>query len=128
MSSMGEYPVPGELKDEDKWFKFFTLKQLFIVGSAGVICAGIIKLGIAVKMIMPAAVISALIMAITIFMAVKKISKKRYILGSGRPMYSLIVARLIRMSHKKICIKYYNDVSELIEEYQLKKEKNTLIQ
>ena len=34
MSNIGEYPVMSELKDEDKWFRFFTLKQLFYYGIA----------------------------------------------------------------------------------------------
>ena len=28
MAQLGKYKVPRELQDEDKWFKFFTKKQL----------------------------------------------------------------------------------------------------
>lgn len=34
MSQIGRYKIPKEFKDEDKWFKFFTKRQLIYVGVA----------------------------------------------------------------------------------------------
>ena len=37
MSQIGRYKTPDELRDEDKWFKFFTLPQL--AAACGVLAA-----------------------------------------------------------------------------------------
>ena len=41
MASLGTYKVPAPLKDEDKWFKFFTKTQLICV-------AGSVVLGVSI--------------------------------------------------------------------------------
>lgn len=108
MSSMGEYPIPDELKDEDKWFKFFTLKQLMFVGAAACIDAVIIKVGIVYDALLVSLVIAGIILGFVMLVTMKKIPKEKYIYGSGKPLYSLLIARIIRKGHKTICIKNYD--------------------
>ena len=110
MAELGTYSIPKEYKDEDKWFRFFTKKQLLHVGVgcgiglmlfAFMTSIGISALGIAL------AEICIIISAIVAFI---KMPTEKYLVGGGYNLstiiYRLILKRLPR--NKVIYIKNYN--------------------
>lgn len=105
---MGIYPIPDELKDEDKWFKIFRTKELKFVIVIGVIDALILRLGISTGTFMLALVISAILSLGCLALIKFKIPKDKYIYGSGKPVYSYIVSKIIQFSHHCIYIKNYD--------------------
>ena len=36
MSRLGVFPIPGEFKSEDKWFRFFNRKQAVVLVICGI--------------------------------------------------------------------------------------------
>ena len=94
MAGIGTYKVPREFKDEDKWFRFFTKTQLFIVGIGLGICAVIFLIFSLVGMLIPPLVISSIIMPLAGLLAFLPMPNNKYIYGGGYPLY-VVVRRLI---------------------------------
>ncbi len=37
MSRLGVFPIPGEFKSEDRWFRYFNRKQALVLVVSGII-------------------------------------------------------------------------------------------
>lgn len=100
MSELGKYRVPRELKDEDKWFKFFTKKQLLIAAVVLFIDVWVIVFTNKLHMIVLGIVIALSIAIVTAIILVGKMPTKRYIHGGGLG-FDVLLMRIIRRK----CIK-----------------------
>lgn len=104
----GVYEVPRELKDEDKWFRFFTKKQLFIVGIAVGICGFLFAILTGLGLFVLALIISVVILVLAIFYAFFIMPDNKYLYGGGYEISTLIM-RLINkkvISRKVIYVKF----------------------
>ena len=101
MGELGKYRVPRELKDEDKWFKFFTKKQLLVAAVVLFIDAWIVVISNRLKMIVVGIVIALFIAIMTAIILVGKMPAKRYIHGGGLGFDALIMRVLKRKCLKK---------------------------
>ena len=46
MAKLGVFPIPGEFKSEDKWFRYFNRKQAAVLVLCGILDYKIIMMGI----------------------------------------------------------------------------------
>lgn len=117
---LGDYPIMAELKDEDKWLKYFTVKQLIYYGIAigiGVLTTFLLsKIGLEVI----GFVLILINLATAIFLQMK-IPPDKYLIGSGYEV-SRILIRLFKKNFIKknrvIYTKNYDEAKETEEEWQ----------
>lgn len=107
---LGKYKVPSELKDENKWFKFFTIPQLAIVGVAFIVAlavgAFLTKCGL-----FPFAVFFFfVIMLCTLSMVMFKVPDEYYLLGARQPV-GMVLLRLIikKIKYHRVFASYSDD-------------------
>ena len=96
----GVYELPNQLVDEDKWFKIFTKKQLAFVGVGGGLCFVVMRVAMDLGMFKEGLTISIVIAIVSLFLALYKIPDSYYLYGSGKNVYSIIAALIIRKSPK----------------------------
>lgn len=98
--ALGQYRRPPELRDEDKWFKFFTKTQLLGVGIALLIAGylliffsthGLFAIGFGLAFI---------IMLFAIIIMMFQMPKEKYLLGGGEELRTLLF-RIIRKRLRK---------------------------
>lgn len=111
MASLGNYTIPKELKDEDKWFRFFTKTQLLYVGAAAMIDMGIIAFFRLIHVPYVSIILSEIVMIGAVILAFIPIPTDRFMIGGG---YSLraIAVRLVRKRMKRnkvLYVKGYDD-------------------
>lgn len=110
------HPVMSELKDEDKWLKYFTRKQLIYYGVA-------IALGVGVTVILHnlfhAEAVGFVVIIVNIALAIilqLKIpeSGDKYIIGGGMPL-QMILIRMLKKSLPKNRVIYVKNYTASIE-------------
>lgn len=114
MSSLGNYRIMKPLKDEDRWFKYFTKRQLLFV-FVGLVLSGIIYpffsgLGLRIVGIF----FVEIIMLTVLGLAFLKLPYSKYLIGGGRYVHEILV-RLIRKrlpKNKVIYTKNYDEIEE----------------
>lgn len=107
----GVYEVPRELKDEDKWFRFFTKKQLFVVGIAAGICAFLFFILTGLGLFVLALILSVGILVLAVFYAFFIMPDNKYMYGGGYAISTLIM-RLINkrfLARKVIYVKFNSE-------------------
>ncbi len=111
MASLGNYTIPKPLKDEDKWFRFFTKTQLLYVGVAAFIDMGIIAFFRAVHIPYVSIVLSEAVMIAALILAFVSVPTDRFMIGGG---YSLraIAVRLVRKRFRRNKVLYVKGYDE----------------
>ncbi len=105
----GVYSIPRELKDEDKWLKFFTKTQLMIfgIGVLIVILFGLVLMPLGAYHLLT--VLGVIILTIFGILAFVPMPPSRYLYGGGFPLYVIVLRILNKMiSKKKLYLKNYD--------------------
>ena len=110
------HPVMSELKDEDKWLKFFTVKQLIYYGVAIAIGVGLTVL---LHRLFHAEVIGFMVIIINVclaFLLQKNIPNDgdKYIIGGGMPLQTILI-RLLKKRLKRNRVIYVKNYDASIE-------------
>lgn len=110
---MAGYKIPKPFQDEDKWFRFFTKKQILYIGVPVVISVLVIaKLYDAPKIILflAAMLCISVIMAAIVFSSFK-MPKDKYLWGGGTALEKLGVRLIKKQSRNKkvLWVKNYGD-------------------
>ena len=96
--SLGVYKVPDPLKDEDKWFKFFTKKQLLYIVSSIAVGALLFvffkKIGLEIIGI----VLGLMVIIVVALFAMISMPPERYLSGGGYSLEQLTM----RLLHKRL--------------------------
>ena len=95
--SLGKYKIPRPMQDEDKWFKYFTKRQLIYVGIALVVMARLIFW---VKdyqsfIQIPVLTIGCIVVIVSTVFGMINMPDDRYLWGGGTSLEKLTV-RLVR--------------------------------
>ncbi|AOZ97833.1 PrgI family protein [Butyrivibrio hungatei] len=105
----GTYDIPRELKDEDKWFKFFTKTQLFIFGIGLLIAAFFAFIFVPMGLIPVAIVIAVITLSIAGVLAFFPMPNSKYLYGGGYPLYIIVLRLLTKFfGKKKLYLKNYD--------------------
>ena len=57
MSRLGVFPIPGEFKSEDRWFRYFNRKQALVLVVSGIIDYRVLMGASAKGMLVPALIV-----------------------------------------------------------------------
>ena len=90
MALDGRYRIPREFRDEDKWFRFFTKKQLIYVAIAVAIDFVFITMTLAFHIVGVGIALSVICLMIALFLAFFVIPTDKYLIGGGYPVMAII--------------------------------------
>ena len=111
MASLGNYTIPKELKDEDKWFRFFTKTQLLHIGAAALIDLGIISFFRLIKVPYVSIILSEIVMICAVIVAFVPVPTDRFMIGGGYSLRAIMV-RLVRKKFRKNRVIYVKGYDE----------------
>lgn len=108
---IGKYKIPRELQDEDKWFKFFTKRQLAILIVALFIDFWVVALFYKLHIVVVGVVLAILIFVFALAIIYFKMPRSRHTHGGGLGLDTIAMRILKRKRSKnKIvftgCIEY----------------------
>ena len=111
MAELGSYQIPKEFKDEDKWFRFFTKKQLIVVGAALAACVVIVSFFYGIGMLKVGLAIAEIIMVLAVAVVFIRIPTDRYLIGGGYHIAQIVGRLIIKRlpGHKIIYVKNYEE-------------------
>ena len=114
MARLGSYRIMKPLKDEDRWFKFFTKKQLMfvVVGLMLSFVTFTIFNGIGLRIV--GIFLVEIIMTISMLLAFLKLPFEKYLIGGGRYAHEILFRLIAKNmpSNKVIFTKNYEDIEE----------------
>lgn len=105
--AQGRFAIPNEYKDEDRWLKFFTKRQLVYVVLAALLDYIIYR--IFNKWLLIWLVIDLIITLVAAVIALASIPKSRYLLGGGNSVETIITRIIIRRVTCVLYIKNYDE-------------------
>ena len=111
MAELGSYQIPKEFKDEDKWFKYFTKKQLVIVGGALALSVVIVGFFFGIHLLPVGVIIGETIMLLAVGIAFIKIPTDRYLIGGGYPVSQILIRLIVKKlpGNKVLYVKNYEE-------------------
>ena len=111
MSDLGSYRIPKELKDEDKWFKFFTKKQLLIVGSGLALSIVIVGFFYGMHLLPVGVMMAEVVMLLSAGIAFVKIPTDKYLIGGGYPVSQILIRLVLKRlpGHRVLYVKNYEE-------------------
>lgn len=113
MDRIGRYKIPRPFRDEDIWFRFFTKKQLLVIGAAALISLQLVIWAFKRSNIL---LFFALVLGIILIAVVSIIVKfdmptDKYLWGGGTSLEKLLL-RIIRKklkSNRVLYVKFYQN-------------------
>lgn len=112
---LGKYKVPKPIRDEDKWFKYFTKVQLLSILGAVVVGLAIIRFTYRIHMVFLGIIVALLIVIATALATMGTIPEEKYLFGGGCPVWQIgfrILNRKFIPSNKVIYTFAQEDESE----------------
>ena len=90
-----EAETPHQLKDEDRWFKFFSKKQLIVVIPVAIVILIIMYLAIKNNHLVGGIIISAIVAILVIGPIKFPMPQDMYLFGGGEPIYRFILCKIL---------------------------------
>ena len=111
MAELGNYNIPREYKDEDRWFRFFTKVQLLYIGVAIALSIVVIMLFNALHMLPVGIVFAELNIIAGAVLAFIRIPEDRYMIGGGYLLRTILMRLIVKNlpKNKKIYLKNYDE-------------------
>lgn len=108
VARMGIYQIPTEIKDQDKWFTYFTKKQAVVLVATGILDYRMIMGAGSNGMLLPAILISILITGVMAALVLIHLPADELFLSGGGIMLDQWLLRIyIRKKNKIIYVKNY---------------------
>jgi hypothetical protein len=107
------YSIPSEFSDEDRWFKFFTKKDVGVLVVTGALTIFLYKTtGTLFGKPFIGLLVGGIIMAISLFLSMAKLPDTMYMAGGGQTIASILLKKLLRKKNKMVYVKGYNEWEE----------------
>lgn len=108
MSRLGVFPIPGEFKSEDKWFRYFDRKQALVLVICGIMDYRAVMAAAAKGMLVPALILMLfLTLAAMGIVMIRLPVDALFLSGGGLTIDTLIFRVLYRKLHREIYTKNY---------------------
>lgn len=105
-----KFPIPLEFSDEDKYFKYFTKKNILALLLSGIVCYCIAKLSAALLgTMLPGLIVGLLMVLVIVGVTMLPIPETEYMKGAGLTLDVIIIRRIIRRTSRVIYIKGYSN-------------------
>lgn len=111
MSNIGRYKVPSELKDEDKWFRFFTKKHLAAIAVVAFIDFQIVALSFKLHIVIVGIILALFIAIVAAIIIPFNVPAHMHLHGGGQAI-STIALRIMRrklIPRNKVIYTYTGD-------------------
>lgn len=110
MARPGRYKTMREMKDEDKWFKFFTKEQILYLAVFGSLGIGVVILFKAIGLTLIGMVFAVVLVALGLILPRFDMPTDKYILGGGFPLKVIALRILLKQlpKNKKIYISMHD--------------------
>lgn len=102
------FSIPSEFSNEDRWFKYFTMKSLLVLILFGGITYGIAQITLLFGSAWPGLILGGIITALAVASTMIPISEAAYLSGAGLTIDIYIFRRLLRKINKVVYIKGYS--------------------
>lgn len=112
MSQLGQYKTPSELKDEDKWFKYFTKKQMAVAIAVLVFDWNTARIFNKLNLIVVGMTIDIFVTIVMAVITLLPMPQNKYLFGGGLPLYRLAYRVFLR---KTLNREIYTTLAEEIE-------------
>ena len=113
MARIGRYKIPRPFKDEDKWFRWFTKKQLMyltIFGGMGVLALFISALA---KIPVIGGIVFVVFISLGLIIPRFNMPDDKYLWGGGMPLETICLRWFMKkISKKALYIKFHNKEGE----------------
>ena len=93
---IGRYKIPREIQDEDKWFRFFTKKQLAVIAITLFVCGNLVILTQKLHVVVVGITLSILFLLVTAAILFLKMPRTKYIFGGGLGLDILLFRITVR--------------------------------
>lgn len=104
------YNIPSEFTDEDRWFKYFTKKDLLVIVVTGILTGVLFKLSASlINKPYVGLIIGLIIMGASLFCCMVRKPETLYLTGGGQTLATIILRRLIRRKNRVIYVRGYNE-------------------
>lgn len=103
---LGKYKVPGELKDEDKWFRFFTKNQLVAALVVLIVDWRLIVFTSKLHIVIIGFIIAILLTIVSALVILCKMPSNKHLYGGGFGLHILLLRVLNRKLRKKNKVVY----------------------
>lgn len=111
MSDLGSYQIPKPFKDEDKWFKYFTKKQLIVVGAALGVSVLIMSFFAGIHLFGVGLAIAEVILILSITASFIRIPNDKYLIGGGYHIAQILFRMIVKKlpMNKVLYVKNYEE-------------------
>lgn len=113
MSRLGVFPIPGEFKSEDKWFRYFNRKQALVLVICGIVDYRVLMGASARGVLVPALIfmifLTILVMGIVM---IRLPVDAMFLSGGGITIDEWIFRIIYRRMHGGIYVKNYDSRDE----------------
>lgn len=104
------YSVPSEFSDEDKWFTYFTKRDLGVLITTGAFTILLYKLsGSLLGKPFVGLIIGGFIMLISVSCSMIKLPDTMFLTGGSQTILNILLKRFIRRKKKVIYVKGYSE-------------------
>lgn len=113
MSRLGVFPIPGEFKSEDRWFRYFNRKQALVLVVSGIIDYRVLMGASAKGMLVPALIVMIFLTLLVMGIVMIRLPvDAMFLSGGGITIDELIFRISYRMIHGEIYVKNYAEREE----------------
>lgn len=114
MASLGNYQIPKEFKDEDKWFRYFTKFQLALFAIAVGISIVVLMVTAAIHLLPIGIIITELLVGLSLVFGFITLPQDRYMIGGGYPLRTIIMRLIVKnlRKNKKLYVKNYDEARQ----------------
>jgi len=113
MSKIGVFPIPGEFKSEDKWFRYFNRKQAIVLVLCGIVDYRVIMSAANKEMLIPALVLMLFLTMLLVGIVMIRLPVDAlFLTGGGVTVDVLILRYIYRKLNRHIYTKNYNSEDE----------------
>lgn len=104
------YSIPSEFSDEDRWFKYFTKRDLGVLVTTGAFTVLLFKLTDSLfgKPLI-GLIIGVIIVLISMACSMVKLPDTLWLKGGCQPIATILLRRLIRRKKRVIYVKGYRE-------------------
>lgn len=110
MSRLGVFPIPGEFKSEDKWFRYFNRKQAVVLVICGIIDYRVVISASSNGLLIPALIVMICVTLIVMGCVMIQLPVDTlFLTGGGLTIDELLFRRLYRKRRKELYTKNYDE-------------------
>ena len=113
MSKLGVFQIPGEIKSEDRWLRYFSRKQAIVLVLCGIADYRVIMWASTKGLLIPAIIVMLIVTLVVMGSVMIRLPVDVMFLNGGGVTIDELLFRIIyRKLHREIGVKNYDEKSD----------------